>query len=190
MNYTENYKLRLPEPNDNYTVEDANENARITDTELHNLNEADKQKADKVKPAAAGNLASLDVEGNLQDSGKTAGDFAAAEHQHSADEITSGTLPVSRGGTGATSFTAGYALIGNGTSAVTGRAITNLTSTASALTANTNLITANTLRYMINRPGSVAAANTSYTTLMARGSSLHNAETSPSVNGAIAWTYE
>lgn len=34
MNYTTNYNLRLPEPTDNYTVEDANENARIVDEEL------------------------------------------------------------------------------------------------------------------------------------------------------------
>lgn len=147
-------------------------------------------KADKVTPAAAGNFAALGSNGNLQDSGRKPADFAAADHNHSAGDITSGTLPVSRGGTGATTFTSGYALIGNGTSPVTGRAITNLTSTGSALTANTNLITANTLRYMMNRTGSVAAANTSYTTLMARGSSLHSTETSPSVNGAIAWQYE
>lgn len=84
----------------------------------------------------------------------------------------------------------GQALISDGTGSVSGRAITNLTSTTQTLTANTNLITANTLRYMLNRTGSVAAANTSYTTLMARGSSLHSTETSPSVNGAIAWQYE
>lgn len=148
------------------------------------------KKADKAQPAAAGNFAALGSDGNLQDSGKKPGDFAASDHKHSTDDLTSGTLPVARGGTGAATHTSGYALIGNGTSPVTGRAITNLTSTASALTANTNLITANTLRYMMNRTGSVAAANTSYTTLMARGSSLHSSETSPSVNGAIAWMYE
>lgn len=34
MNYTENYQLRLPESNDNYTVEDSNQNAQIIDEEL------------------------------------------------------------------------------------------------------------------------------------------------------------
>lgn len=43
----------------------------------------------------------------------------ANDHEHSADDITSGTLPVGRGGTGATSFTSGAVLIGAGTSAVT-----------------------------------------------------------------------
>lgn len=64
----------------------------------------------------------------------------------SADNISSGTLPVSRGGTGATTFTSGAALIGAGTGAVTTRSITNNTS-ATAVTASTNLITANTLYY-------------------------------------------
>lgn len=59
---------------------------------------------------------------------------------------SSGTWPVSLGGTGATSFTSGRALIGSGTDAVTTRAITNNTS-ATAVTASTNLITANTLYY-------------------------------------------
>lgn len=55
-------------------------------------------------------------------------------------------LSVSQGGTGATTLTSGQVLIGNGTSAVTTRAITNNTS-ATAVTAGTNLITANTLYY-------------------------------------------
>lgn len=38
-------------------------------------------------------------------------------HQHSAADITSGLLPVARGGTGAGTFAAGSYLIGNGTSA-------------------------------------------------------------------------
>lgn len=57
-----------------------------------------------------------------------------------------GTLPVANGGTGATSFTSGRALIGSGTGAVTTRAITNNTS-KTAVTGSTNLITANTLYY-------------------------------------------
>lgn len=43
---------------------------------------------------------------------------------------------------------------------------------------------------LINRTTKVNAADTNYTTLMARGSSLNSAETNPAVNGAIAWTYE
>jgi hypothetical protein len=48
----------------------------------------------------------------------TAG-YAPAVHIHSAADITSGTLPVARGGTGAATFSSGNVLIGNGTGAVT-----------------------------------------------------------------------
>jgi hypothetical protein len=57
-----------------------------------------------------------------------------------------GTLGVANGGTGKATLTSGYALIGNGTSEVSLRAITNNTS-ATAVTASANLITANTLYY-------------------------------------------
>ena len=115
---------------------------------------------------------------------------APSSHNHSASQIPSGTLGVARGGTGTTTFTSGAARIGNGTGAVTTRRITNNTSTSSGITANTNLITANTLRYALNRTTSVAAADTGYTTYMARGMSLNSSEATPSVNGAIAWQYE
>lgn len=55
-------------------------------------------------------------------------------------------LDIANGGTGANTFTSGAAIIGNGTSAFTTRSITNNT-TATAVTASTNLITANTLYY-------------------------------------------
>ena len=42
----------------------------------------------------------------------------------------------------------------------------------------------------LNRSTAVNADDTNYTTLMARGTSLNNAETIPVVNGAIAWQYE
>lgn len=73
----------------------------------------------------------------LSDGGdKAVTDFAASSHNHSAGNITSGTLPVARGGTGATTFTSGAALIGNGTGAVTTRSITS-----SASNGSTDLIT-------------------------------------------------
>ena len=43
---------------------------------------------------------------------------------------------------------------------------------------------------MLNRTTAVNAADANYTTYMARGTALFNAETSPTVNGAIAWQYE
>ena len=102
--------------------------------------------------------------------------------------ITAGTLGVARGGTGATTITG--AVIGNGTSAFTGRTIQNNTSTGTNLVANNSLITQNTLRYHTNRLTSVAAADTNYTTLMARGIGLRaTTDTNPGVNGAINFTY-
>lgn len=123
---------------------------------------------------------------------------ADSNHEHEASEITSGTLssavlptvPVSKGGTGATSFTAGRALISNGTDAFETRSITDYTDTTGILTANNNLITQNTLRNTLNRASSVASSNSSYDTYMVRGVSLNNTETTPSQNGQIAWTYE
>lgn len=44
---------------------------------------------------------------------------APATHNHSASNITSGTLPVGRGGTGRTSLATGQVLVGNGSSLVT-----------------------------------------------------------------------
>ena len=91
---------------------------------------------------------------------------------HSAALITSGTLssnrlptvPVSKGGTGATSLTSGQALIGNGTGAVTTRAITNITAKgALAWTSDIggNLINLNTLAYW-NGAYSGTSSNLSY----------------------------
>ena len=44
---------------------------------------------------------------------------AASSHNHSASNITSGTLGVARGGTGKSSVTSGSYLVGNGTGAMT-----------------------------------------------------------------------
>lgn len=51
---------------------------------------------------------------------------------------------------------------------------------------NTSLLASKVL----NRSNAVNVANTSYTTLMARGTSLNSTETNPTVNGTIAWTYK
>ncbi len=89
-------------------------------------------------------------------------------HAHAAGDITSGTLSVARGGTGATTFTSGAALIGAGTGAVTTRAITNNTSATAAITGSTNLVTMNTLKNAMNRATAPSAADTSYSTAMVR----------------------
>lgn len=99
------------------------------------------------------------------------------------------TLPVSKGGTGKTSLTSGWALVGGGSSVVM-RDIMNHTSVDSVLINNSNsLITSATLMWFANRQVSAAAADTSYTTLMFRGESLNATEVTPAVNGAIAWQY-
>lgn len=116
-------------------------------------------------------------------------DKADTDHTHTVSDV-SGTLPVSKGGTGATTFTSGTAIIGNGTSAFSTRNITNNTAVSDSISGSTNLITLNTLRYALNRTTSVGYADTNYTTYMARGTSLNSAETTPTVNGTIAWTYE
>ncbi len=114
---------------------------------------------------------------------------AAANHNHAASNITSGTLGVARGGTGATTFTSGAALIGAGTGAVTTRKITNNTATSAAIGANTNLITGNTLKNALNRNTSVAAADTAYTTYMARGIAAGTVTPSSIPNGCMYVVY-
>lgn len=73
-------------------------------------------------------------------------EISVAGHTHSTSNITSGTLssdrlptiPVSKGGTGLTSLTSGQALIGNGTGAITTRAIDT---TSGGTSGSTSLIT-------------------------------------------------
>lgn len=48
---------------------------------------------------------------------------------------------------------------------------------------------ADVVKDYLNRIGYVNQANTSYTTYMARGEALNSADTNPTVNGAISWTY-
>lgn len=56
-------------------------------------------KADKVENAVAGNIASLDSEGNLQDSGKKPANFAPAVHSHSVilDASTESSISIDEG---------------------------------------------------------------------------------------------
>lgn len=120
-----------------------------------------------------------------------------SDHSHSTENITSGTLPVTRGGIGTSSLTSGAAVIGNGTNAVTTRTIRNNTATSGNITADNALITSNTLKNAINRTTSVAASDNSDGTVsspkavyMARGIALYPEELTPTVNGAIMFIYE
>lgn len=88
-------------------------------------------------------------------------------------KITSGTwngstIDVAHGGTGVTTLTSGAALIGNGTNDVTTRSITNNTS-KNYITANTNLITANTLGYWNGAYNSGGSSNISYLGTISKG---------------------
>ena len=46
------------------------------------------------------------------------------------------------------------------------------------------------IKSYLNRTSKVNAADTSYTTYMARGEALASTETTPTVNGTICWLYE
>ena len=89
------------------------------------------------------------------------GSYAAASHNHDASAITAGTLPVNRGGSGANTFTAGAALIGNGTAAFATRSITNMT-TLGFIDYDTNLMTTNTLAYWNGAYDSSGHSNLAY----------------------------
>jgi hypothetical protein len=58
-----------------------------------NIKKLNEEKAEKVSSPTAGNFAGLDSSGNLTDSGKKPGDFAAASHTHTdkADKVKSAT---------------------------------------------------------------------------------------------------
>ena len=58
-----------------------------------NIKKLNESKAEKAASPTAGNFAGLDASGNLTDSGKKPGDFAAASHTHTgkADKVSSAT---------------------------------------------------------------------------------------------------
>ena len=58
-----------------------------------NIKKLNEGKAEKAASPTAGNFAGLDASGNLTDSGKKPGDFAAASHTHTgkADKVSSAT---------------------------------------------------------------------------------------------------
>lgn len=68
-------------------------------------------------------------------------------HGTTAGDITSGTLGVAYGGTGANTFTSNNVLIGNGTSAITTKAITDSTTATAFVSSDTNLITNRSIYY-------------------------------------------
>lgn len=102
------------------------------------------------------------------------------------------TVPVSNGGTGRATLTANSVLVGDGTNAVGLRAISNLTAKGAA-TASVNIPTVNTVVYdsqaRLNRTTLVNAADTAYTTYMARAVALVTAAPTSMTNGCVAFVY-
>lgn len=98
-----------------------------------------------------------------------------------------GTLPVKRGGTGATNFTTGYALIGNGENGITTRAITNNTN-AIYISATPYLITANTLAYWTGAYNSSNSSRLAYCNKGAFGTAATKAYTDRTSAAAISST--
>lgn len=94
------------------------------------------------------------ITGDLRVTGKIYG-LGTGLTNIDASQITSGTLPVGRGGTGATTFTSGALLIGNGTNAVTTRTIKNMTAKGNlgwtAAATDIYIPTVNTLAYWNGR---------------------------------------
>lgn len=82
------------------------------------------------------NLADTAVENQVVTAvSQTNGQIAVTRRGLTASDITDGTLPVARGGTGAATLPSGEVLVGNGTGAVTSRAI------ATTVENNNNLVT-------------------------------------------------
>lgn len=73
---------------------------------IHSYNDLiDKPAIPTTLPANGGNADTLD--------GKHASSFAVTSHKHSISDITSGTLPISKGGTGANTVSGALANLGN-----------------------------------------------------------------------------
>lgn len=83
---TPNYNLKKPDEADFYDVQDFNENA-------DKIDEALVGKIDKASPATNNNLAALDAEGNVKDSGKKPSDFGSStDLAKKIDKVTGATL--------------------------------------------------------------------------------------------------
>ena len=101
----------------------------------------------------------------------------------SKNEVT-----VAQGGTGRTTLTSGYALIGNGTNAVSLRAITNNTETGGlgwTKTLGTNLVTLNTLAYF---DGSYNGTTSNITKLGTISKGIWNGSAIPVAHGGTGAT--
>lgn len=107
---------------------------------------------------------------------KAAYDLAASK------EESFSVLPVSKGGTGATTEAAARTSLGITPS--------NIGAAASTHNHAAGDITSGTLAVARGGTGVTAVGGTDYTTTRFRGSQLRSADTNPTTNGTINWTYE
>lgn len=68
--------------------------------------------------------------------------------------------------------------------------VNNKTGAVSLSASDVGAATTNNINTALNRTNAVNVANSNYTTYMARGEALFSSETTPTVNGTIAWQYE
>lgn len=117
---------------------------------------------------------------------------AASSHNHAADDINSGVLPVSRGGTGRSTLSKNYALVGDDDDTVGLELIVNI-QTVDSCAATSALVTANTLRnyvaWSLGRTVPCSVQDIEYTTYKARGIAFVTAVPSSMVKGTAAFVY-
>lgn len=134
------------------TSDTTNTGTQVFDTGVYLDTTAGQLTAKTFKGALSGNASTATKLGTKRtiQTNLASTDAASFDGSSNVTPGVTGTLPVANGGTGAATLTSGAALIGNGTGAVTTRAITNNTTKGASgwTSANgTNLITANTLAY-------------------------------------------
>lgn len=106
MKETTNYHLRKPDPEDFYNIEDFNHNADLLDAALKDLEDTKLDTSGGTMTGAL-TLPSANPTADFQAVHKKyADDIAAGKapsaHKHAAGDITSGVVPIERGGTGQT----------------------------------------------------------------------------------------
>lgn len=122
-------------------------------------------KADKKVPANVGNIASLDEKGNIADSGKNISQVGVQADFNEKDGSSA-------------------AYIKNKPHEYTDSEIQGL------ITKKLDEYVPAAIAEKLNRTGAVNEEDTNYTGYMSRGQSLNAQETTPTVNGTIAWQYK
>lgn len=185
MNYTGNYQLRKPAANDNYSVDDFNFNADKVDAELAAREGLLKNRSTKDTPVDADGVPLIDSAASsatkritwakIKAALKTYFDllYAAVAHTHTKSQITDFAHKASHKTGGADALTAA-----------------DIGAAASSHSHAASNITSGTLAVARGGTGVTAVGGTDYTTTRFRGSQLRSADTNPTTNGTINWTYE